>query len=763
MQIIKKLNGFQGRDIVTEGTKSEKRDIPHLVRMKLQMIGEHGTNFKTMRRKRNGGFIMDENSASENIKKRITEYVLDDRKQQAILLDGDWGCGKTYFVNEKLIPALKNIDDIQVYKISLYGVSDTDTIQDMIYANWIEKILSDRTEKLGTAGKVMAKSVGLFGKNALKAIEEKAGVGSSATDITDSILDSTMGKKKRMVLIFDDIERCRIEIVELMGFLNNLSENNGYRLILVANEKEISNIPNNQELALKYIVALNQNIDIEDNKNRKNVGTKDISFINKEELVKRSDLLFGTESTYERTREKLIGITIPYNVSLEESFDFIIEKYIKFDEIRNYVSQNKNSIVEIFNNQTHRNLRTLIAACIAWDDVIAEVNKIKVENESYKEEEKNKILKYIAVSAIRRSNGKKDFIWKDNLRFGIINNSLFTSDVYKIYGYAFVDEYLRNQCLNVISMENDIKTIIAEKMEIEKSEKKSKDHNSLSMFKLIDWYYMEEKEVSSLVESMKTELKEKKYYPSEFKDIIITLMRINNVNFGLVANVDTRNDDAVFDSSEGVQFENYYETNKKVVEHQYEEWRQINIQEFINLMLDYFENGEYKITTNMIRVLSEDKSFAYEYRELTMPILEKIEKIELDRIMKSDMDIVVSGNIWDEEFVSWCENHKSKYKNKGRFISLFDIKALKEKLTKANAKEIHNFCDALKAVYSFSNLYDVFTADYDIIRDLKLFIDENEVTKINPQKSRAKEIAIFRLKGDLEQYMYRLEKENFTI
>lgn len=706
---------------------------------------------------------MADHLAIEAIKNRIIEYVLDERKQQAILIDGDWGCGKTFFVNEKLIPALQEKSDIQVYKISLYGVSDTDTIQNMIYANWIEKALSDRTEKLGAAGKIMARSVGLFGKNALKAIEEKVGVGNSASEITDSILDSTMGKKKQMVLIFDDIERCRIEIVELMGFLNNLSENSGYRLILVANEKEISNIPNNQELALKYIVALNQNIDVNNNKKGKSVSTEELSFIDKEELEKRSDFLFGAESTYERTREKLIGITIPYSVPLKESFNFIVAKYIKTAEIQKYILENRGSIVEVFDKRSHRNLRTLIAACIAWEDVIAEVNKIDDTNESYKEEIKEKILKYIAVSAIRRTNGKKDLIWKANLRYGVINNSLFASDEDKIYGFAFVDEYWKNQCVDASLITNDIKTIISEKLETERIKEENKDHNNLSLFKLIDWYYMEEPEVFALVVSMKDELKEKKYYPREFKDIIITLMKINNVNFGIGTTSGARDDDVVFDSSEGMRFENYSEPEKDIIEHKFREWSQIDIKEFVDLMMNYFDDKELEITTNMIRVLSDDKNFAYEYRKLTMPILKRIEEIELARIMTSESEVVVSGDSWDEEFLLWCEEHKNEYMNKRRFITLLNISAMKEKLVVANAKEIHYLCDALKTVYSFSNLYDVFIADYETICDFKKYIDENEETIINAAKSRAKEIALVKLKHDLEQYKYHLVKENFTI
>lgn len=32
----------------------------------------------------------------QDIEKAIVDYVSDERKTQAVLLDGEWGCGKTF-------------------------------------------------------------------------------------------------------------------------------------------------------------------------------------------------------------------------------------------------------------------------------------------------------------------------------------------------------------------------------------------------------------------------------------------------------------------------------------------------------------------------------------------------------------------------------------------------------------------------------------------------------------------------------------------
>ena len=40
--------------------------------------------------------------------KRITNYIFDNRFSRALLIDGDWGCGKSFFVKNILIPELEN-------------------------------------------------------------------------------------------------------------------------------------------------------------------------------------------------------------------------------------------------------------------------------------------------------------------------------------------------------------------------------------------------------------------------------------------------------------------------------------------------------------------------------------------------------------------------------------------------------------------------------------------------------------------------------
>ena len=43
----------------------------------------------------------------EIIINQLVEYIKEERYNQAVMIDGDWGSGKTYFVKEKLLKNLK--------------------------------------------------------------------------------------------------------------------------------------------------------------------------------------------------------------------------------------------------------------------------------------------------------------------------------------------------------------------------------------------------------------------------------------------------------------------------------------------------------------------------------------------------------------------------------------------------------------------------------------------------------------------------------
>ena len=74
------------------------------------------------------------NLSEEEIIEIIKTYYSDINSQYAILLNGEWGCGKTYFVKNKI---LAKIND-SVY-VSLYGLSNTSDISKKILYSIMNK------------------------------------------------------------------------------------------------------------------------------------------------------------------------------------------------------------------------------------------------------------------------------------------------------------------------------------------------------------------------------------------------------------------------------------------------------------------------------------------------------------------------------------------------------------------------------------------------------------------------------------------------
>lgn len=691
----------------------------------------------------------------DSIKKSILDYIKDDRRQQAILLDGPWGCGKSHFVKNILIPAMEKMEEYQVHCISLYGINDVATIQDAIYASWLEKVISEKT---GSSGTLISKGIGIFGKGFVRFAENKLGTDGSVTDGAKDMLGSFIGKDKKPIIVFDDLERCQIDIIEIMGFINNLVENNQYRILIVANEAEILNDDNDMLRALQYGIALSERILVpeiavdKDNKNKNGIDIR--------ELEARRESIFPKKTIYDRTREKLIGLTVPYSVKMETVFDEILKGIIKNEQTKDYILRYKSLIISTFEDDDNRNLRTLISAFIGIDEIVSVVINEKIiegDLSDYAEEELSVIIRYVIVTAIKRSKGIELFKWPSGSRYGKTNGGAYGIVKNPIYGYAFIDEYWNTLVLDYDIVKKDITNQLVNKKNLIEMKNKDKEHQSLALNMLREWYMLPDESVKKYIAQMKDELRDKKYYPQEFKDIIHILMCINNPEFGMHPEHGDNNDKGgiIYDVFDMQLLPDDKIEEKKLVE-EYNNWETVEISEYVDLMYEYF-NDNYEITKEMLRVISENRQFVVEYKIYFKKIIEEIEKREIDKIKESEEG---KGKIvemqWDDDFLSYCHNKKNQFMDNGRFLSLFDYVVLEDKLRHSTALQISTLCDALRTVYSFSNLWDVFGADYTVLHQTKLFVEKGD--GLNNQKERTLAIALIRLLSDLKKYDNALSK-----
>ena len=166
--------------------------------------------------------------AEERIIEQILEYVKEERFRQAVLIDGDWGSGKTFFVKETLIKRFEDqFADKKTYYISLYGISEPKEIFDEIYAAMMDRVI----DKIGQ------KTEEQFGEKTGEKLER--GIRKSRTVISKIFVAgmqyfnidaknlpqlSDLNEIEKSIIIFDDLERCEIEINQVASDQKNDQE-----------------------------------------------------------------------------------------------------------------------------------------------------------------------------------------------------------------------------------------------------------------------------------------------------------------------------------------------------------------------------------------------------------------------------------------------------------------------------------------------------------------------------------------------------------
>jgi GTPase SAR1 family protein len=154
----------------------------------------------------------------------------------AVLLKGQWGCGKTWFIEkycEELKEKLKANGQKCLY-VSLYGVTSFSEIEDAFFQQ-LHPVLSSKG--MAITGKILK---GLL-KGALKIDLNNDGKddGTLTPGIPNINLPEYLKNTDKSILIFDDLERCQINISNLLGYINYFVEHDDLKVIIIANEDEL--------------------------------------------------------------------------------------------------------------------------------------------------------------------------------------------------------------------------------------------------------------------------------------------------------------------------------------------------------------------------------------------------------------------------------------------------------------------------------------------------------------------------------------------
>ena len=421
--------------------------------------------------------------SNDEIIKVMLEYIEEDKYKSAILINGEWGSGKTFFITEKLSKVIKDRikNEGKYIYVSLYGVGNVEELSNKLYSEicseTLVKLSGVEKEKIDTGIKWIPKL--LYFTKFIPFIKNYNSIKKIMAPIIKEI-----AKIKKCVVVFDDIERCKIDIYELFGYINELVEHNEVKAILVANEKKITDKEN-----------------------------KD-----------------GEINKYDEIKEKLVGITIMYKPEFNLSYEHIIDTYLKEANLKEYLKNEKQKtlILKEFYEKEEYNLRTLIYLITMYKKIFSLLEDIEFDK-NYVEIHMENILKYSTYISLELKIKNK----LENLEFTEnkeIENIYFKDNSQKIlYGYKFINDYFQTGYLN----EEKIKKILLDEMrERKKIDEKVKENEKLSFNKLYgNWWKLEDEEVNDNFRLLKEELEENKYPPIMYKDIIIILLQLEIEEF----------------------------------------------------------------------------------------------------------------------------------------------------------------------------------------------------------------------------------------
>lgn len=339
----------------------------------------------------------------EELNKYMKNYVEKDITGRAIMLTSAWGSGKSYYVKNILKKYLESDEggkhDCVI--VSLYGITSIADISKAIYVDLRTLIKEPKSELATTAG-VAAKIIGKTLLNGLTSIAN-VDIAKLSDDDFQKVYESINLTGKLIVL--EDIERTKIDLIELMGYVNNLCECDGVKILLVANEKEISPLGESNET---------------DN---------------------------GIKSTYRKIKEKTVSDTLQFSADYKQTINSIIDSFNNDDlkEIKDCVNVRRNGIFQTEIN----NYREFIVACQKTCDIFKFMNENNIESNA---EFKKSVFVGIAFYLQKR-------LTDHSLKFeanSIFDVSLSEYNKYPLLRFCY--DYINWQILDI----DDIKLAIKE-------------------------------------------------------------------------------------------------------------------------------------------------------------------------------------------------------------------------------------------------------------------------------------------------------------
>ena len=299
----------------------------------------------------------------EDLVESILDYIRADYTDYAIMINGEWGSGKTHFWNNKIRNKIESLQlngkRYTTIYMSLYGISNLEDISKKIFMETTQLMDKNLRKFMTSKGQ---ETIPEYAKTGID-MANFFGVTQSSNKLDYTDFFATDDK----VLCFDDLERANVDVIDILGYINNFVEHDHIKTIIICNEKELATKLKSSNLEMKTFIATY----LLDKQNELNKSDKPMV----EKIQDKIEHVFDKANDYERIKEKLIGETFEYAPKFDYIINGILMRYENNKDLIRFLRANTKLIINTFHRSGTRNLRILKHALNDFKKVYEMVNK----------------------------------------------------------------------------------------------------------------------------------------------------------------------------------------------------------------------------------------------------------------------------------------------------------------------------------------------------------------------------------------------------
>ena len=402
----------------------------------------------------------------EDLVESILDYVRSDYTDYAIMINGEWGSGKTYFWNNKVRKKIESMHlngkKYTTIYMSLYGISNLEEISKKIFIETTQ-LMDKNLRKYMDANDQT--TIPEYAKTGLD-MANFFGVTQNGDKIDYADFFATDDK----VLCFDDLERANVDVIDILGYINNFVEHDHIKTIIICNEKELSTKLKSSNLEMKTFIATY----LLDKQGELNKADKPMV----EKIQNKIERVFDKANDYERIKEKLIGETFEYAPKFDYIINGILMRYENDPDLIRFLRENTKLIISTFERSGTRNLRILKHSLNDFKKIYEMLNK-SYPNTSYRVIQTMLIFTIAISFEIKAGKITKDkFVnIKDNEEYRAIlvssrvlmdNRQFYIKEFDSNYYYnfkadyrffKFIEYYVRTRIFDMKLFKKDMETI----------------------------------------------------------------------------------------------------------------------------------------------------------------------------------------------------------------------------------------------------------------------------------------------------------------